>query len=527
MLQLSTIVHKGAHLLIAAGAVLLFHQHPAGAADCAVGKGFTSNNIRYLAAKGDTLWMITERDQSLSFNMIAGEALKKPQEERNWWSYSLDCRREGVNEIALGGGYAAASFDSSRNVLWLYNFETERMSEKTLRWPELDSLYNVTVVDMAYAGGVFFCAAQNGGLVRWNHETDHKTVFFPGNSQHYDLEEIQKTEFPAADSMRKVTAVEARYGDSLLLVVTPGKIWQFSLRDTVWDSVSVSSTCTEADLKLRRFDFVFVNALDASCPLYAVAAVTQKTVDTTYLMKYNRKSGTWDVLLSHAPKALTFGHNATMYMLFDEVRPGSVLQNLTALYRDVPGDSGCVKNPSPLQSELYFNRRMTTKYDVDYPDEITDIAYVAKNDSTGYLWIATSEGLFLSENEKPGTDTSSFLLIKRAPRVQEGLKTTYARPGIITPSTGGCVFVYNIKKTSARVTIRVYDYNMDLVKTVIEKQPRLSGTNGGPLGRSTVESEDNWDGKNAQGRTCAPGIYYYKITTDSGERSFGKIVIAR
>ena len=90
-----------------------------------------------------------------------------------------------------------------------------------------------------------------------------------------------------------------------------------------------------------------------------------------------------------------------------------------------------------------------------------------------------------------------------------------------------CTFIYNIKADEADVTIRVYDYNMDHVKTVINKQRRYSGTNGGPLGRSTVESEDRWNGKNAQGRDCAPGIYYYKITTSSGERAFGKIVIAR
>jgi len=527
MRLLSTIVYKSRAVLLGAGALLFLHTLTVDAADCAAGKGLTSNNIRYLSARGDTLWMITERDQSLSFNMIAGEGVQHPQEERNWWSYSLDCRSEGVNDIALGGGYAAASFDSSSNVLWLYNFKTGKFSETALPWPRLDTLYDFTVIDMAYADGAFFCAAQSGGLVRWDHLANSKEVYFPANRTPLTLAEIKKEQIPAADSMRNVIAVEALYPDSLLLVVTPAKIWQFSLHDSVWDSTSVTNSCSDATLKLRHFEYVFVNSIDSKKPLYALAAVTQKQLDTTYLLKYNRKSSTWDVLLTNSPKALTFGHAATLFMLFNEERPGSVLRNIAALYRDIPGDTGCVKNPTPLQTEQYFNKRMTQKYDVDFPDELTDIMYVAKNDSTGYLWIATSEGLFLSDNEKPGVDTASFLLIKRAPPVAEGLKTTYARPGIVTPSSNGCVFVYNIKKASARVTIAVYDYNMDLVKTVIDRKPRLSGTNGGPLGRSTVESEDRWDGKNAQGRLCAPGIYYYKITTDSGERSFGKIVIAR
>jgi flagellar hook assembly protein FlgD len=68
---------------------------------------------------------------------------------------------------------------------------------------------------------------------------------------------------------------------------------------------------------------------------------------------------------------------------------------------------------------------------------------------------------------------------------------------------------------------------MDHVKTVISGKFRKAGSNGGPFGRSTVETEDFWDGKNENGKIVAPGVYYYKISTDSGERAFGKLVVAK
>jgi hypothetical protein len=68
---------------------------------------------------------------------------------------------------------------------------------------------------------------------------------------------------------------------------------------------------------------------------------------------------------------------------------------------------------------------------------------------------------------------------------------------------------------------------MDLVKTIIRKKFRRAGDNGGQHGRSTVESEDWWDGRNSAGKMVAPGVYYYRISTDIGERAFGKIVVAK
>jgi flagellar hook assembly protein FlgD len=105
----------------------------------------------------------------------------------------------------------------------------------------------------------------------------------------------------------------------------------------------------------------------------------------------------------------------------------------------------------------------------------------------------------------------------------------YAFPGILTnelQETTGRVetkFAYNLA-SDARVTIRVFDFNMDLVKTVVKNAPRKAGSN-----RSTARStqpQDVWDGTNEYGQTVAPGVYYFQIAASTGERAFGKIVVA-
>jgi flagellar hook assembly protein FlgD len=128
----------------------------------------------------------------------------------------------------------------------------------------------------------------------------------------------------------------------------------------------------------------------------------------------------------------------------------------------------------------------------------------------------------------PGSSTHEFTLLRRDKLIAAKLKETYALPGIISDNTGitgasGTTFVYKLGKDS-RVTIRVYDFNMQHVRTVIENAPRKAAT---ATGRSTDSKSDVWDGTTSSGRVVAPGVYYYKITTSSGERSFGKIVVAK
>jgi hypothetical protein len=114
---------------------------------------------------------------------------------------------------------------------------------------------------------------------------------------------------------------------------------------------------------------------------------------------------------------------------------------------------------------------------------------------------------------------------ENAAGVDVGPGTAFALPGIIRGGEDGtygkCVFVYKLKKTGD-VTIRVYDYNMSLVKTVVKGERRSAASS-----RSTLPERDFWDGTNNGGKRAWPGVYYFKITGNAGERLFGKVILAR
>ena len=101
----------------------------------------------------------------------------------------------------------------------------------------------------------------------------------------------------------------------------------------------------------------------------------------------------------------------------------------------------------------------------------------------------------------------------------------YALPGVMRSGIHGnhdkSVFVYRLKR-DGDVTIKIYDYNMSLVKTVVRNERRVSSAE-----RSTNPARDVWDGTNNAGKLVWPGVYYFKITSTGGERFFGRVILAK
>jgi hypothetical protein len=164
---------------------------------------------------------------------------------------------------------------------------------------------------------------------------------------------------------------------------------------------------------------------------------------------------------------------------------------------------------------------------------VNDIVFLPQHNDSAHFWIASSStvnpsnnGLFISFKEQSDEQASvPFTYVHRDTKLNTGLKQSYAYPSILTDNTPNAVFAYNLSKAS-NVTIRVYDWNMDPVKTIIQNEPRKAGTEQAS-GRSTDVAHDTWDGTNSAGKSVAVGVYYYKISAQSGEHAFGKIIVAK
>lgn len=95
-------------------------------------------------------------------------------------------------------------------------------------------------------------------------------------------------------------------------------------------------------------------------------------------------------------------------------------------------------------------------------------------------------------------------------------KNVYAYPNPFNPDIGPVNIRYSLSG-DANVTIEIYDVRGELVTTLIESQLKQKG----------VEYSEVWNGKNDRGDTVANGVYFYLITTDTGEKAVGKIAVLR
>jgi hypothetical protein len=512
-------------LLVFTGVLLTYKS--VGAADCTSIKGIASNYVQNLTGNNDTLWTLTyEEPNRYAVNTLSGDGnlSGKIIDESNWNALYL-CDTKGIRSMAYTSGITVAITDTvwqEPNNILVFSKTAGTIIRRSVSfdWPgqvvSNDSMH-VGAIDLTTDGKYFYFACLDGGVAQWDPITEKTMLFIPGlPPKIIDLLASDS----APDPNSRVTSVSAI--NNGLIVITPKKVWKYSFDTQEWDS-TITSAIDRSGYTFSSFWSAFVNTREKKAPLYGIMNVKGAEKDTSVLCKYDTTDHIWQVFMDNAPTSMTAGHDGILYMVFES--------NRLEAFIDTSDVSTTVANPAPIVAQSAFQDSMIRAFEIEYPEYINNILYTELTDSTGNLWIATSEGLFLSPNVSPKKIIRSCNLVKRAPSVSSGLKKTYARPGILKSGiqdskSSRAVFVYNLSK-DANVTIRVYDYNMDHVKTVISGKFRKAGNNGGPLGRSTVESEDFWDGKTECGKLVAPGVYYYKITTDKGERAFGKMIVAK
>jgi hypothetical protein len=516
----------------------------AAAPSCSFTNEITSNDIFGLAGHEDTLWMAT--NWGINYTIAKSDTL-------SWIGYKSDQGRFN-GAIGFGDAKALAAFspeqsENNSNVafsnLCLFSHSNSSTDKNpVIIKPEfegakhLDSIVKnakFSVAGIAWTKGYFWIACMDGGLVRYDIAGNSLLAFFPGKKEGFEPSlftgaiENGISKFPdtSENSTQRVIAVKVLDSSSLspvILVATPAKLWKYSLKDTMpWDSLPFSFT--DGQMTLGSYQNIYVSGAGDSMDLYAAIRIKKESskIDTIDFFKYDTSVHSWKVLLENlenAPPA-SFGASHEIYLS---------IGNQMHLYKDTAGEF------KELWNWNVFQKRMTsaTRTKGDYPNFINDVLCLTSAGGKMALWIAsstnslpTNNGLFFSRDEKKDElDTAEFHYVHRDKKLNAGLTQSYAYPGILNASNGGkAVFAYNLSKAS-KVTIKIFDWNMDPVKSVIKNKDRPSG-NDRSNGRSTNAAEDVWDGTTDTGRRVAAGVYYYKITAQSGEHSFGKIIVAK
>jgi hypothetical protein len=498
----------------------------------------TSNDVYGLAGRGDTLWMAT--NWGINFTVVKSEAL-------SWTGFKSDQGRFN-GALGFGGGRAMAALaprqsEENGNVtvndLWLYshgNGGSGSYSVLTTGFAEVEQVdsieksANFSAVDVVWTPDHFWLACQDGGLLRYDIADGSMLAFLPGKSGGVLPRELAKSidggiaGYPDTSrfSRQRVIAEDAA-GPSdapTVWVATPAKLWRFAPKERTWDSLPAS--LVDSKKTFLSYHNVYCSGAGDGAVCAAIKFRNDAyAVDTMGFFAFDTSARGWKAVVENLenPPPAAFGHAGEIYV---------VVGNQVRMYKDTLG-AFLMKWSGEI-----FQKRMTLATGGNYPDYLNDILCFTRPNGQTALWIAsataslpTNNGLFFSLDEKKGErDTAAFSFVHRDKKLGGGLTQSYAYPGILNAvNSGKAIFAYNLAKQS-KVTIRIFDWNMDPVKTVIRDRDRPAG-NDRSNGRSTNVAEDYWDGTTDTGRRVAVGVYYYKITAQSGEHSFGKIIVAR
>ncbi len=152
---------------------------------------------------------------------------------------------------------------------------------------------------------------------------------------------------------------------------------------------------------------------------------------------------------------------------------------------------------------------------------LTTLAVLSKGSVTALAAGSLGKGMFL---RKTGTgETGGWKNINSLKALQGGLSEVITFPTLFTGinSSGPTQYTnigYRLKR-DGKITITVYNYGMEKVRTLVKDAPRKGGGS-----RSENPSEDRWDGTDTGGRPVSFGTYYILVQSDQGEKGWGKAI---
>ncbi|OGU33349.1 MAG: hypothetical protein A2057_01095 [Ignavibacteria bacterium GWA2_35_9] len=93
---------------------------------------------------------------------------------------------------------------------------------------------------------------------------------------------------------------------------------------------------------------------------------------------------------------------------------------------------------------------------------------------------------------------------------------TYCYPNPFSLKLEDLKIKYSTGGVGKKITIRIFDFAMNIVKTVIQNAERT---------KSLDDAPEKWDGRDENGNVVPNGVYFYRIDFDSDNPVFGKIIV--
>ncbi len=153
-------------------------------------------------------------------------------------------------------------------------------------------------------------------------------------------------------------------------------------------------------------------------------------------------------------------------------------------------------------------------YDETIRDRIYSLAFYSVDSQGDSVWVGSGDGLARTIDTVQSPWVGKWKIF-RAYREVTSTNETYAAPNPFSPKDEVVRIFFKTGKTSSDVTVRVFDFGMSPVRTVVQNANRQD-----PNMLWVV-----WDGKRNDGSQAANGIYFYRIEVDKDLTFWGKILL--
>jgi hypothetical protein len=153
----------------------------------------------------------------------------------------------------------------------------------------------------------------------------------------------------------------------------------------------------------------------------------------------------------------------------------------------------------------------------------TTIFYAAASQGKD-LWLGSTDGL-AKLTETPNVMWEGTWKLYLASQKLASKTETYCYPNPFSPKTDLLKIKYSTGSSNRNVTIRIFDFGMNYVRTVIQNAPRGNPGHAVDSGSDFNGVIDTWDGKDDKGNVVPNGVYFYRVEFDSGDPVFGKILV--
>jgi len=147
----------------------------------------------------------------------------------------------------------------------------------------------------------------------------------------------------------------------------------------------------------------------------------------------------------------------------------------------------------------------------------TSIFYSAASQGND-VWLGTADGL--AKITETGGIWAGAWKVYFASQPDISVAEAFVYPNPFSPriDTGGLKFKYSTNGKLENVTIRIFNFSMHYIRTVIQNAPRnLDGV--------TNPDPQIWDGRDDAGNTVPNGVYFYRIEIGNEEPEYGKILV--